>query len=412
MNRPRQGHQFGRAARAAGARDGSDSQSPPPPLQGESFYDLINVVIDPKTNLLGNRLLTQDGSMLLVAPSGIGKSCLSIHGTAHWAIGREYFGIVPARPLKILFVQSEDDRADMKKFMQAVRKMKLTPEERELLKANTRHQYCRNLTGDAFIDALDSWLTAWPADIVVINPLTGFYVEDLTNTAALGHFLRNQINGLMEKHHCAPIIVHHPTKSSVQNPNKNLEFYAEMYVGAGAAVLTQWARAIVSIKTTRSPRVFKLIIAKRYQEVGWPDGEREKFIAHSNEVYITKKGSKHDLIEWVEATAEQVRRATQSATKRKDRPTLAQVLKAMPEGEKYIKAGFVHWMAEEFEQGLNFCEDVLKELVAGEYVQISKEKRSGTRDLHFYSKAPGALEKALAAEKGLKSAVGDYPPFL
>jgi len=55
--------------------------------------------LDPATfetdNLLGNRFLCVEGGMLLVGPSGIGKSSANVQQDILWSLGRPAFGIRP-----------------------------------------------------------------------------------------------------------------------------------------------------------------------------------------------------------------------------------------------------------------------------------------------------------------------------
>src|SRR6266852_145470 len=64
-------------------------------------------------NLLGKRFLCVEGGMLFVGPSGIGKSSANVQQDILWSLGRSAFGIRPARPLRILCVQAENDDGDL-----------------------------------------------------------------------------------------------------------------------------------------------------------------------------------------------------------------------------------------------------------------------------------------------------------
>jgi hypothetical protein len=119
-----------------------------------------------------------------------------------WSIGRVAFGIKPARPLRILIVQSEDDDAESKKFVQMIRELDLSQDELNLMRENTRFEFQRALTGEKFIEALDCWLTEFPAEVVIINPLSGFLLCDLKEDEKVGTFLRKKLSGVMEKHKC------------------------------------------------------------------------------------------------------------------------------------------------------------------------------------------------------------------
>jgi RecA-family ATPase len=189
--------------------ESNGSEPPRHHLSGRNIADFLDLKIDPATNILGNRWLTKGSGAFLIAPSGHGKSSFMIQILISFAIGRVVFGIKPPRALRILCVQSEDDDAETKKFAQVIRKMKLTREELELLKQNTRFEYRNDLTGSEFLKALDDWLTEFQADLVIINPVTGFFLADLKDEEKVAIFLRGQLNSILAKHGCAAFIVHH-----------------------------------------------------------------------------------------------------------------------------------------------------------------------------------------------------------
>jgi hypothetical protein len=71
------------------------------------------------------------------APSGIGKSVLSVQAAIEFAIARTAFGIRPVRPLRSLIVQAEDNQGDMIEMARMVDHLKLTPEQQEQVGGNT-----------------------------------------------------------------------------------------------------------------------------------------------------------------------------------------------------------------------------------------------------------------------------------
>ena len=70
--------------------------------------------------LLGNRFLCRGGGLLFVGSSGIGKSTAVVQMGICWAVGRECFGIQPPQPLKILYVQAENDEGDLSEMRDGV----------------------------------------------------------------------------------------------------------------------------------------------------------------------------------------------------------------------------------------------------------------------------------------------------
>src|SRR6266480_4372972 len=85
-----------------------------------SLMSLADAKPDMAKTLLGNRFLCIGGALLFVGPSGIGKSSASVQQDILWALGREAFGIRPARPLRLLTVQAENDGGDLGEMARGV----------------------------------------------------------------------------------------------------------------------------------------------------------------------------------------------------------------------------------------------------------------------------------------------------
>ena len=63
--------------------------------------------------LLKHRFLCRKGGLLVVGQTGAGKSSLTMQMMIQWALGKSCFGIEPARPLKSLLLQAENDDGDL-----------------------------------------------------------------------------------------------------------------------------------------------------------------------------------------------------------------------------------------------------------------------------------------------------------
>jgi hypothetical protein len=95
-----------------------------------SFLDTdieIDWVIEP--------MLMEQGSMLMVGPSGIGKTQISLQAMIHLALGRNWLHYKIDRPRKVLFLSLEMDHGSLKKFMEQMNNSLSMP-DRELLKEN------------------------------------------------------------------------------------------------------------------------------------------------------------------------------------------------------------------------------------------------------------------------------------
>ena len=335
-----------------------EQEAKPERLSGRNIVDFLDLPIDPKTNFLGNRFLTMGSGMFLIAPSGHGKSSISIQLLISFAIGRAAFGTKPPRPLRILCIQSEDDDAETKKFAEVIRKMKLTPDELKLLKQNTRFEYRNDLTGDDFLKALDCFCSEWPPELIIVNPLTGFHLADLRDDEKVARFLRAKLNPILTKHSCAAIIVHHTPKTNFKKLAE-MEWYDWMYAMAGCAALTNWARAVLVLAPSKIPGTYRLIAANRFDEIQWT--EREYWFSHSKET-ITHNDQSVEIISWVPASNEQISAAKPAPKTKKKIPDLEEVWQKMSSLEEYTRARFERWCGKEFSLGENKSWSILKAL--------------------------------------------------
>jgi RecA-family ATPase len=351
-------------------------------LSGRTILDFLDLEIDPQTNLLGDRWLTKGSGAFVIAPSGHGKSSTANQMTVSFAVGRVAFGIKPARPLRILVLQSEDDDAETKKFVQMIHKMNLTEEERKLLIENTRFEYRNDLTGSEFIAALNDFLTEWPADLVLINPLTGFFLADMKDDEKVAVFLRAQLNHVLVTHQCAALLIHHTPKTNFTRLAE-MQWYDWMYAMAGCAALTNWARAVMVIAPSKVPGTYRFIAAKRFDEIQWTD--REYWFSHFRET-VCVDGKEVTVIQWVPASDDQIGEAQPELKGQKASVDAESVHRKMSLVQEYTRETFQEWAGKEFKIGVNPAWGILKALRDEGRVEVIEEKRSGTNSLKRYRK--------------------------
>jgi len=156
------------------------------------FADLLNFdkTADP-TSVLGNRWLCKGGSLLIVGQSGTGKSSLMMQAAVHWALGRDFFGIKPARPLRAIILQAENDAGDVSEALQdVVAGAYLDSQERDQLRESLAIFRDTVSTGTAFTAALADLVREHRADIVFVDPLLSFAGIDVSDQEQASKFLR------------------------------------------------------------------------------------------------------------------------------------------------------------------------------------------------------------------------------
>jgi hypothetical protein len=219
-------------------------------------------------NLLGNGFLRRGQGGLIVGPTGIGKSSLTMQAAFLWASGESFFGIRPQAPLRTLIIQSENDDDDLVEMRDGILDgLKLSAGDRERVAANVRTRRCF-VSGAAFLSELGRELRKHPADLVLIDPLFAFAACDLVNQAELSHFLRELFQPFLIEHRIGGILVHHTNKPQAAKPGTGPRSGDHAYSGSGHNELANWPRFVASVRNLGSRTVFELRIGKRWQRAG------------------------------------------------------------------------------------------------------------------------------------------------
>jgi RecA-family ATPase len=281
-----------------------------------------------------------------VAPSGQGKSTLTIQAAASFACGLEAFGLKPSQvPLRSTIIQAEDNRGDLVEMWQVIKHMGLSPAQKKLVEQNTWVETVNNIRGEKFTKALDTILTLKPCDLCWINPYAVYVGGSIRDDDANNRFLYEWLNPVLEKHNCgAPILAHTP-KTQFRDTTK-FKPTDWMYAGAGAAVLTQWARGIIVIDPSEVAGVYRFIAAKREKRLGWDNNEL--YFAHSGEGKLL----------WVPASKEQKRAAEKSAKNAKT-VDLDRVLEIVPALDPELKTIIESRVRSTLSVGRNLAKEAL-----------------------------------------------------
>ena len=360
--------QTARAQPPEASRNGSSAPEPdvdPPQLQfaeGHSIVWYAGHPINPEDILLGNRYLCRGGGMFIVAPSGMGKSTLSIQLAVLWCCGLVAFGIKSRKALRILIVQSEDDEGDCTEMAQMIKHLDLTDTQEQRVRENSELVRCNNLVSFKFICALRARLqkahdNQKPFDLVLINPYGVYLGADVKDTEACTRFLNEWLNPILSEFNLAAILIHHTAKTNFQNTDK-YKIWDWMYHGAGCAGITNWARAILAIKPeTEDLKVYRFIAAKRGQRIGddW-NGEFEHYFAWS---------SIPGVLRWEEATPEQISKATSQSAARKH-VDLDKALAQVPVLDAELKAKVIEKIRGACNVGERAARNALDELIIAE----------------------------------------------
>lgn len=257
--------------------------------QARPLFDLQRCQANDPTELIRDRFLSRGGGLLLVGPTGIGKSSLSMQMMISWAAGRPAFNMTPARCLKSLLIQAENDDGDLAEMRDGVVSgLGLTEEQLQQAGANiVVCQEDRRTAGQLMAETVRPLLEEHQSDLLWIDPVLAYLGGDTLSQKDVGAFLRTQLNPLIREFGCAAVIVHHTNKPSAVKDKRrpNPEDFA--YSGSGSAEWGNWSRATLTL-TGIGNHVFELHASKRGSRLGWKaaDGVTtayRKTIAHNRE---------------------------------------------------------------------------------------------------------------------------------
>lgn len=273
--------------------------------------------------LLKHRFLCRGGGLLLVGPTGIGKSSLSMQMMINWALGRSVFGIEPAKPLKSLLIQAENDEGDLSEMRDGVFSgLNLSDSDRESACSRIFIVNENSKVSKAFItDTVKPILDAVKPDILWIDPVLAYLGGEMNSQQEVGRFLRNLLNPVLAEFNCAVVIIHHTNKPYAGNEKRGSVDVA--YLGAGSAEWSNWSRAILSLQKTDTTNVFELRAAKRGGRLGWKEPDQTATSYSRLIAYHKEPGT----ICWVDVDPDTLQGQSPEA---KDTDATASVMKHVP----------------------------------------------------------------------------------
>lgn len=275
--------------------------------------------------LFRNGWLRKGGGAFLIAPSGVGKSVLTVQAAICWSLGQPFFGIWPVRPLKIVVIQAEDDREEVAEFRNSVRHglttdfdfndydIRIALGMEDPSTARVLFYKAVGKVGEAFVEELDILLEMNPdVDLVIVNPFQSYFGGDCGRNSELSRFFRTQLDPVIKdaddlgRDRAGILFIHHTNK-----PPNDKDLRAEwgndefaQYIGAGGAEIVNWARAILSLMPSGVTGIFRYICGKRWQRLDWVglDGKpcRQKLIRHAENGCIYWRDCSDDDVKAVE----------------------------------------------------------------------------------------------------------------
>src|SRR4029077_2390239 len=217
--------------------------------------------------LLGNRFLCRGAGLLFVGHTGVGKSTAVVQMGISWAVGKPCFGIAPKRPLKILYIQAENDEGDLCEMRTGVLEhLQLSEKEDKLLRENFICVFEGSRMSDEFFDeTVGLSLQKYSPDLLIIDPALSYIGGDANAQDVVGIFLRNLLNPLLQEYNCSAVVVHHTAKPTGAKNGAQSVATDYAYLGAGSAEWANWPRAVLVLKAKDQLGVRELRVGKRFR---------------------------------------------------------------------------------------------------------------------------------------------------
>lgn len=352
-----------------------------PPPCARRLSELVRHVDGDPNELLRHRFLCRGAGLLLAGPTGIGKSSLSMQAMVLWAIGRTLFGIQPAKPLKSLLIQAENDDGDLAEMRDGVLAgLELTAEEKKRATDNIIIVREDTRTGVPFFESVVRPLLAeHRPDLLWIDPALAYLGGEVGSQKDVGGFLRNMLNPLLREFNCGGVVVHHTNKPTTGKEKPDWSAGDLAYLGGGSAEWANWSRAVLALRSLGSHSVFELCAGKRGSRLGWKesDGETKAFakvIAHAKEPGV---------ICWREADDSE----RPQASKGRRVPTKEDIMPHVPT-DKPISKESLRGKANGAGIALNKINPLIAELLDEGALHVWKEGRPGTNARILLSRTP------------------------
>jgi hypothetical protein len=359
----------------------------PRQLIGGNILQYARAPINKEATLLGNRYLCRDGGMFIVAPSGQGKSSLSIQLACEWALGSDPLDIQAAAPSRVLIIQGEDDDGDITEMSQWILNAGFSEDKLKQIEESTHIEPVNDVVGRNFIGALGEICDLWTPDILFINPYTSYLGGDPKDDKLANEFLREGLSPLLKRFHCGCIIMHHTPKTQY-NPSVDFTSTDFMYRGAGCATMTNWSRSYMVFEPVNDDGLFRFVAAKRGKRIGW--GSLYRFFRHSKQPGVIK---------WESASPDEIDAVINSKAKSSNKGPYIDtdtVWNKMEPLRPYTRQEFREWVKKTFNLGEKRADGFLREIIDKGLAQEIKTPRANTNPLTTYHKGPKPnVDKAL-----------------
>ena len=293
------------------------------PAPDMTLEELLLLPLNPEAELLRTRFLCRGGGLLMVGPTGVGKSVLMMQAHFRWAVGLPFLGIEPARPLSSVIYNAENDNEDLQEMVHSCLSMPdFTPENRTQALKNVRVVCDRSMTGEKFLEDLAHRVQTHAPDLVNIDPLLHYGGMDAIKQQDVSAFLRQGLTPII-KDRCALVLVAHTAKPK-RDDNKAAPVHEAAYSGFGSVEWANWCRGVLVLEPVDG-KVFRLVAGKRGARLRWKNEQGEP-VFHRDIKWTKQEGK----LLWESASEEEAQEACDNRRSRGKVPSWQEALGIFP----------------------------------------------------------------------------------
>lgn len=252
-----------------------DGRVIPDPTAGFEEYKWDEMLaFDPEKDpdrLIGNRWLCRGMTAMVFSGPGKGKSSLRADMAVSWALGQDWHGLRPVRPLRSIVLQGENVAGDEAEILRGIiRSRGLGDADISKLKENLATYRLPSATGSKFCEGLLQLLRRSPFDLVWIDPLFHVAGKELGVGGDISGFLREGLEPILRETKACAIWMHHTSKPPRQKSMKeDFDFGNSFH---GSVELLNYCRAAgVLIPSDSEQGVAEFRMVKRERRTGWVD---------------------------------------------------------------------------------------------------------------------------------------------
>jgi len=172
-------------------------------------------------DIIGPRVLTPGGLLVLGGAPKVGKSDFLISWLVHMAAGVPFLGFTPPRPLRVFYLQAEIQYHYLRERMQQIAlPVTVIAAARDTFIATPKLRLLLDAKGVARVaEAIRAAFPDAPPDIIVIDPIRNLFDGGGENdNAAMMFFLKDRVESLREaiNPEAGVILAHHTRKATRQ----------------------------------------------------------------------------------------------------------------------------------------------------------------------------------------------------